>query len=77
MLLLSLFNVCSVLNDDLGTPYEYFTTEERKKAFGEHVLKVIDGYCPGFAKYVLHMDILTPPDLEREFGLTGGILRLY
>ena len=29
-------------------------------------------YCPGFKDSVVGVDVLTPPDLERIFGLTGG-----
>ncbi len=32
----------------------------------------IERYAPGFKKLVVGYDILTPPDLERVFGLTGG-----
>ena len=32
----------------------------------------IEDYAPGFKKLVIGRDILTPPDLERIFGLTGG-----
>ena len=36
------------------------------------VFDVIEGYAPGFKKLVVGRDILTPVDLERIFGLTGG-----
>ncbi len=32
----------------------------------------IEEYAPGFRKLIIDKDILTPPDLERIFGLTGG-----
>lgn len=32
----------------------------------------IEEYAPGFKNLVIGRDILTPPDLERIFGLTGG-----
>ena len=31
---------------------------------------------PGFRKLVIDKEVLTPPDLERIFGLTGGV-RFY
>ncbi|KAI8806667.1 hypothetical protein BJ742DRAFT_815800 [Cladochytrium replicatum] len=56
------------------TPYKYFVDHpERKTAFAKKVIEIIDRrYAPGFAASVIHADILTPPDLEEEFGLTGG-----
>ena len=32
----------------------------------------IEQYAPGFKKLVVGRDVLTPVDLERVFGLTGG-----
>ena len=33
----------------------------------------LEEYAPGVRKLVRGDDILTPPDLERVFGLTGGV----
>ena len=33
----------------------------------------IESYAPGFKESVVGRDILTPPDLEEIFGLTGGV----
>lgn len=33
----------------------------------------VEKYAPGFKKSVVGRDILAPPDLERIFGLTGGV----
>ena len=37
------------------------------------VFEDIERYAPGFQASVLGRDILTPPDLDRIFGLTGGV----
>ena len=37
------------------------------------VFDCIEEYAPGFRQLVIGRDILTPPDLERIFGLTGGV----
>ncbi len=37
------------------------------------VFKTIDAYAPNFSQSVIGRDILTPPDLERIIGLTGGV----
>ncbi|CAM0147205.1 unnamed protein product [Urochloa decumbens] len=43
-----------------------------RKSFAERCFSLIDEYAPGFRSSVVGYDMLTPPDLEREFGLTGG-----
>lgn len=37
------------------------------------VCDCIEAYAPGFKGSVVGRDILTPPDLERVFGLPGGV----
>ena len=37
------------------------------------MFKCIDQHAPNFSKSVIGRDILTPPDLERIIGLTGGV----
>lgn len=44
-----------------------------QKAFAERCFSLIDEYAPGFSTSVVGYDMLTPPDLEREFGLTGKL----
>jgi phytoene dehydrogenase-like protein len=39
------------------------------------VFDSIEEYAPGFKSSVIGRDILTPPDLEKIFGLTGGVSR--
>lgn len=43
-----------------------------RRSFAERCFSLIDEYAPGFSSSVIGYDMLTPPDLEREFGLTGG-----
>ncbi|KRT70764.1 MAG: FAD dependent oxidoreductase [candidate division NC10 bacterium CSP1-5] len=43
-----------------------------KDAFADRVFRVIEEFAPGFTTSVLARDILSPLDLERIFGLTGG-----
>jgi hypothetical protein len=40
---------------------------------GHPVFDCIEAYAPGFKGSVVGRDILTPPDLERIFGLPGGV----
>lgn len=41
------------------------------------VFDSVERYAPGFKQSIVGKDILTPPDLERVFGLTGGVFPFY
>ncbi|KAK9284806.1 hypothetical protein L1049_023983 [Liquidambar formosana] len=43
-----------------------------RESFAQRCFTLIDEYAPGFSSSVIGYDMLTPPDLEREIGLTGG-----
>ncbi|XP_077469432.1 pyridine nucleotide-disulfide oxidoreductase domain-containing protein 2 [Stigmatopora argus] len=47
-------------------------TEQDREAYADNVFDWVEKYAPGFKQSVVGRDILTPPDLERIFGLTGG-----
>lgn len=44
----------------------------QREAFGDAVVRTLAEYCPGLEDSILHRQVLTPWDLEREFGLTEG-----
>jgi phytoene dehydrogenase-like protein len=44
----------------------------RSDAFGDKVVAVLDGLAPGFASSVRAREVITPLDLERDYGLSGG-----
>ncbi|XP_069095757.1 pyridine nucleotide-disulfide oxidoreductase domain-containing protein 2 isoform X3 [Pleurodeles waltl] len=46
--------------------------DQERNAYADRVFDWIEQYAPGFKASVIGRDILTPPDLERIFGLTGG-----
>ncbi|HSS96108.1 MAG TPA: NAD(P)/FAD-dependent oxidoreductase [Terriglobales bacterium] len=46
--------------------------DEQKEAFGNNVIDTIAEYAPNIKDIILHKQVLTPLDLEREFGLTEG-----
>lgn len=46
--------------------------EERKDEFVQRILSVVDEYAPGFSSSVVHLQSLSPKDMEQEFALTGG-----
>src|SRR5690606_6285745 len=45
---------------------------EQREAFGEAVIGTIERFAPGIREKILHAQVLTPWDLEKEFGLTEG-----
>ena len=48
------------------------TWDDQKEAFGDNVINTIAEYAPNIKDIVVGRQILTPLDLEREFGLTQG-----
>ncbi len=46
--------------------------DELREPFARRVLDLIAEYCPNIRSIVENMQVLTPLDLERRFGLTGG-----
>lgn len=48
------------------------TWDNLRDAFAYRVLDLIEEYAPGFRDRVEQQQVLTPLDLERRFGLTGG-----
>jgi phytoene dehydrogenase-like protein len=55
-------------------PYELAdgTWDQQRDAFGDAVIDAIAEYAPNIRDIILHRQVLTPLDLEREFGLTEG-----
>jgi phytoene dehydrogenase-like protein len=48
------------------------TWDDQREAFGDNVIDTISEYAPNIKKIIVSRQILTPLDLEREFGLTQG-----
>ncbi|HEX2032209.1 MAG TPA: NAD(P)/FAD-dependent oxidoreductase [Actinomycetota bacterium] len=46
--------------------------DEQREAFGDTVVETIAEFAPNLRDRVLHRQVLTPLDLEREFGLAEG-----
>jgi phytoene dehydrogenase-like protein len=44
----------------------------RREAVVDGVIATLERYAPGLASLVREREVLTPLDLEREYGLTGG-----
>ncbi len=48
------------------------TWDELREPFGDRVISLIEEYAPNIRQIVEHRQVLTPLDLERRFGITGG-----
>jgi phytoene dehydrogenase-like protein len=58
------------------TPYTLrdgsWDDEGRRDAVGDAVVATLEAYAPGIAALIRDREVLTPLDLERDYGLTGG-----
>ncbi len=48
------------------------TWDEQRERFGDNVVNTIAEFAPNLKKIIIGRQVLTPLDLEREFGLTQG-----
>jgi phytoene dehydrogenase-like protein len=46
--------------------------DDEREPYAERVLDVIEEYCPNIRAIVVERQTLTPLDLERRFGISGG-----
>ena len=46
--------------------------DAERERLGDAATRTIERYAPGFASTVLAREVITPLDLERTYGLTGG-----
>jgi phytoene dehydrogenase-like protein len=48
------------------------TWEDRREEFGDAVIDTLAEYIPNLKEIILHRQVLTPYDMEKTIGLTGG-----
>jgi len=48
------------------------TWDELREPFGDRVIALIEEYVPNIRRIVEYRQVLSPLDLERRFGITGG-----
>src|SRR5262247_1699345 len=48
------------------------TWDDQKEAFGDTVIDTLAEYAPNLRDIILHRQVVSPLDLEREWGLTEG-----
>ena len=46
--------------------------DDLREPFGDRVIALIEEYAPNIRNIIEHRQVLTPLDLERRFGTTGG-----
>jgi phytoene dehydrogenase-like protein len=46
--------------------------DDHREEVADLMIATVDSYAPGFAASVIGRQILSPLDLERQFGLLGG-----
>jgi phytoene dehydrogenase-like protein len=51
---------------------QYGNRDAQREAFGNAVIDTVQEFCPNIKDIILHKQVLTPWDLEQEFGLTEG-----
>jgi phytoene dehydrogenase-like protein len=60
------------LNNRSGAGLQPCEWDNQREAFGDTVIDTIAEYAPNIRDIILHRQVLTPLDLERDFGLTEG-----
>lgn len=67
-------HVVSILASFAPVGLEGGWTAEKKSAFTEAVLAVLEEHSPGVRGKIVAQELLTPADLEERYGVTGGQL---
>ena len=65
-------HVASLFCQHFNPELQGVTWDDVKDQVSELVFDTVEGYAPGFKSSIVGHATLTPLDLEREFGLTGG-----
>jgi phytoene dehydrogenase-like protein len=63
---------CQHVHPDIGSVHAGRTWDDFRDQVADLMIATVDAVAPNFARSVVGRRALTPLDLEREFGLTGG-----
>ncbi len=63
---------CQHANPRIGDVLPGHTWDDHRNEVADLMIDTVDRVAPNFARSVLGRRVLSPLDLEREFGLTGG-----
>jgi phytoene dehydrogenase-like protein len=80
----------SVLDDSLAPPGRHVASlfcqhfhpelsggrdwDDQRESAADQILATVDRYAPNFSRSVIARRLLSPKDLEREYGLVGGCI---
>lgn len=48
------------------------TWDQEREAYADRCIEILAQYAPNIKKAILHREVITPLDMEREYSLTGG-----
>ncbi len=65
-------HVMSIFTQYAPTKLREGDWEEEKEKYADRCFAILDEYAPNFQSAVIDRQVLSPLDLERRFGLTGG-----
>ena len=49
-----------------------FPFQDLREKYANVIFDTVEEYAPGFKSSIVGKEVLSPPDLEATFGLTGG-----
>jgi len=50
------------------------TWDQIKESFADRCVEIMNQYAPNFKDSILHRQVISPLDMEREYSITGGSL---
>lgn len=59
-------------NTFLSGPNDGQALAVEREAYGDRCIEILSEYAPNIKSAIVHREVLTPLDLEKEFNLTGG-----
>jgi phytoene dehydrogenase-like protein len=65
-------HVLSIVSQYAPFKLRHGTWNEARDALGATVVRTLSEYAPGIDRLIIHRQVITPQDLEDEYGLTGG-----
>jgi phytoene dehydrogenase-like protein len=65
-------HICGIFAQYAPYTLREHTWDQLGEPFADRVISLIEEYAPNIRSIVEHREVLTPLDLERRFGLTGG-----
>src|SRR5271157_5130513 len=65
-------HICGIFLQYAPYTLSEHTWDQLREPFADRAISLIEEYAPNIRSIIEHREILTPLDLERRFGLTGG-----